>query len=246
MDGQEKWVPTTRAELDAFFGINVYRGVMAINDTASYWAEDTAVPFVQRTMSRNRFVRLNGGWHISTHDDAGERKRGGGGGDMWSKLRPLLDPLLAACHTHYHPHQHLSVDEQMIAAQHRHAAVQFMPAKPARWGFKNFVICDAVSTYVLGFELYRGMVDGKSETGLTTNVVINLAAPWFSRGHIVVTDNYFSSMGVVQRLQRAGTGFIGTLKRGRTGLPDGFFVEKRALARGEHRIYQQGDITATA
>ena len=102
--GQEKWVPTTRAEMDAFFGINVYRGVVAINDTASYWAEDTAVPFVHRTMSRNRFVRLNGGWHISTHDGAGERKRGGGGDDMWSKLRPLLDPLLTACRTHYHPH----------------------------------------------------------------------------------------------------------------------------------------------
>jgi hypothetical protein len=246
VSAQEKWTPTTRDEMDAFFGINVYRGVVVINDTASYWAEDTAVPFVQKTMSRNRFVRLNAGWHLVDPDADAEHKGEAKRGDSWSKLRPLLDPLLAACRAHYHPHQHLSVDEQIIAAQHRHTAVQLMPAKPARWGFKNFVICDAESSYVLGFDLYRGMVDGKSETGLTTNIVMNLAEPWFSLGHIIVTDNFFSSMAVVQRLQRAGTGFIGTLKRGRTGLPDGFFIEKKALKRGEHRIYQQGNITATA
>ena len=82
-------VPTTRAEMDAFFAINLYRGVVAINDTRMYWAEDTAVPFVQRTMTRDRFVRLNAAWHISSSIDAGDGKRGGAGADMWSKLQPL-------------------------------------------------------------------------------------------------------------------------------------------------------------
>ena len=35
-DEQEGWVPTTRAEMDAFFGINVYRGVVVIHDTTLY------------------------------------------------------------------------------------------------------------------------------------------------------------------------------------------------------------------
>ena len=138
------------------FGIQLYRGVVVINDTTSYWAEDTAVPFVQHTFARNRFVQLNDSWHITSSEDLGDRKRGGASGDMWSKLQPLLDSLLVACREHYHPHQHLSIDEQMIAAQHHHSAVHLMPSKPARWGFKNFVICDAVTTYVMGF--------GKSET----------------------------------------------------------------------------------
>ena len=223
--------------------MDLFRGVVRINDTGLYWAEDTAVPFVQKTMTRERFKRLNGSWRIvdphAAHEHKGDSKRG----DSWAKLRPLLDPLLAACRAHYHPHQHLTVDEQIIAAKHRHRAIQFMPAKPARWGFKNFVICDAVTTYVMDFHLYPGMTDGKSETGLTTNMVMNLAEPWFGLGHIIVTDNHFSSMGLAQRLLGAGTGFIGTLKRGRVGMPDGFFIEKKALKRGEHRIYQQKTIT---
>ena len=88
----------------------------------------------------------------------------------------------------------------MIAYLGRHTAVQFMKDKPARWGFKNFVLCDATSTYVLNFRIYEGKSGSKPELGKPYGITVDLLKPYLSLGHIVVGDNWFSSFKLAMDL----------------------------------------------
>jgi hypothetical protein len=225
--------------------MNIYRGLVRVDNSQDIWAEDTALPFMTRVVPRQRYKRLQGSWRVLHPDE--EKK--GESPDTWTKLRPLLDAVLPRFRDHYHPHQHLTIDEQIIPFQGRHRSIQFMKHKPARWGFKNFVLCDAESTYALAFHPYEGKDPKRPDLGTGHGITMTMAEPWFRRGHIVVADNWFGSLKVVRDLLAAGTGYIGTVRRRRVDFPIDFFVPKNALKRGEHIIHQHTvdpSITATA
>lgn len=225
--------------------MNIYRGLVHVDNTQQIWAEDTELRFMTRVMPRQRYKRLQGSWRVLHPDNEKEEESP----DTWAKLRPLLDAVLPRFHHHYHPHQHLTIDEQIIPFQGRHRSIQYMKDKPERWGFKNFVLCDAESTYALAFNPYEGKDPKQPELGTGHGITMTMVEPWFQRGHIVVADNWFGSMKVVRDLHENGTGYIGTVRRRRVDFPIDFFVPKNALQRGEHIIYQhtvEPSITATA
>jgi hypothetical protein len=225
--------------------MNIYRGLVHIDNTQQIWAKDTALPFMTRVMPRQRYQRLQSSWRIQQSDE--DKKEGPP--DTWAKLRPLLDAVLPRFRHHYHPHQHLTIDEQIIPFQGRHRSIQFMKDKPARWGFKNFVLCDAESTYALAFNLYEGKDTKRPELGTGHGITMTMVEPWFRRGHVVVADNWFGSMKLARDLLDKGTGYIGTVRRKRVDFPPDFFVPKNALKRGEHIIHQhtvEPAVTATA
>lgn len=77
---------------------------------------------------------------------------------------------------------------------------------------------------------------------------MRLMENYLLRGQIVVADNWFTSMKLAEALLANDTGYIGTIKRGRLGMPADFFIKKNALSRGEYNIFQnekQKSITAT-
>jgi hypothetical protein len=212
-------------------------GIVKINRLQRYWAEDTAIPFVTKTFTQHRFVQLSSSWHIVGDKEKKEEKKHTEQ-DKLFKLKPLLDHVISKCKYYYRPSQYLSIDEQMIAYHGRNSLVQYMPMKPHRWGIKNFALCDASSTYVLNFMIYAGKTAGITEHGFADRVTMSLVEPWLNNGHIVVGDNYFSSMNLVTSLLNSNTGYIGTVRRGRKGFPKEFFVPQSSLASGESKIWQ--------
>ena len=168
---------------------------------------------------------------------------------MWLRVRWLLDQVIERSQYYYRPHQHLTIDEQMIAYLGRHVAVQFMKDKPHRWGFKNFILCDATTTYVLNFMIYKGKQYEEPALGTPLGVTMKLMDPYLHVGHIVVADNWFTTFKLVDDLYKHDTGYIGTVRRRRIQFPEHFFIKKNELTRGQKIIYQHTEkksITATA
>lgn len=73
----------------------------------------------------------------------------------------------------YHPKQHISVDERMVATKVRLAIKQYMKAKPTKWGLKFFVLAD-VNGYTVDFSLYTRKSTSASGEGLSFDVVTTL------------------------------------------------------------------------
>ena len=165
------------AEFRAWLGMNIYRGLVHIDDTQQIWAKDTALPFMTRVMPRQRYKRLQGSWRVLHPEEEKRRST-----RSWAKLRPLLDAVLPRFRHHYHPHHHLTIDEQIIPFQGRHRSIQFMKGKPARWGFKNFVLCDAESTYALAFNLYEGKDPKRPELGTGHGITMTMVDRGFGEG----------------------------------------------------------------
>lgn len=236
----------SRLRMRAFLAINVYRGLVSIADTKAYWGKYTRVPWITETMSRDRFLQLSRVWSLVGRAGEGQAGKDAEAKDKWFRVRPLMDAVLAECKRAYHPSRWLTIDEQMIAFKGRHDATVHIGNKPHGDGWRVNMIVDAKTTRVVGFDPYKGKIGKKPEVGLAERVVMELAKPYLNKGYIIVCDNYFSSMSLVQSLLAKGTGYVGTVRRKRQGFPPGFFIEKRALKRGEHIVHQQGRTTAWA
>lgn len=96
-----------------------------------------------------------------------------------------------------------------------------MPSKPARYGIKIWVLCDARSSYALKMQLYAGKPDklGPPEKKLATRVVMDLTEG-LAPGHNITCDNFFTSRELATKLFRErGHTLLGTLRMNRPEIP---------------------------
>lgn len=83
-------------------------------------------------------------------------------------------------------------------------------------------LADSESYYMLDFNVYTGKDAGADNTvPLGTRVVTKLVESLYKRRHHVYMDNYFTSVGLFEHLQRKKTYATGTVRKDRRGLPVG-------------------------
>lgn len=103
---------------------------------------------------------------------------------------------------------------------------QFIPSKRSRFGIKSFVICDCRTGYVEDFIVYCGartdLTSNKhlAEIGISGNIVMTLMEPYLNKGHVLVTDNWYSSPALFFLLHRKKTNAFGTVRKTRRGMPN--------------------------
>lgn len=70
-----------------------------------------------------------------------------------------------------------------------------MPAKPTKWGIKNFVFSDAKTGYALKHIVYtRKECFARNEgTALSEQIVHKLLEGYEASGSVIYCDNYYSS-----------------------------------------------------
>ena len=56
----------------------------------------------------------------------------------------------------YHPIESLTVDEQLVRFFGRCPFRMYMPAKPAKYNIKFWVLCDSANAYLLKFQVNSG------------------------------------------------------------------------------------------
>ena len=239
-----RWNPTTPDEICAYTALQISMGLcnkFSLNDYwCKYWL--TYTPFA-KVMSRDRYMLLSAFFHLS--DSTTYIPRGQQGYDPLHKVRRLLDIVDPLYLFHYLPSKCLSIDESMVGFKGRIHFRQYMPAKPTKWGLKQFVLCDSRSGYQIKSIIYTGkdsFVRAK-DVPLTEDVVLKLLDGFERKGHIVYMDNFYSSPKLFQTLQTLGIGACGTVNMNRQGMPKDF--KTAVLRKGDDPLFKrQRDLVA--
>ena len=170
-------------------------------------------------MSRNRYRQILRYIHVV--DNTSALTRTDPNYDRLWKVRPLIDLLPHTCAEMYNPGQQLSIDESMIGTKCRISFIQYLPAKPTKWGIKVWMCSDAATGYILSFSIYTGKDPNVSisPNGLGYDVVIRLLENKFNKGYSVSADNFYTSPNLFLDLFNKGVSGTGTVRTNRKNFP---------------------------
>ena len=124
----------------------------------------------------------------------------------------------------------------MIPFKGRLGMKQYVKSKPTKWGIKAFLLCDSATAYCYRFEIYiaKNSVFEGENLGLTTALVLNLTKGTENMGHILYTDNFYTSPVLAYNLKNRGIGIVGTVRKNRKCYPKQLAdVKDRDLHKGE-------------
>ena len=142
-------------------------------------------------------------------------------GDKLHKIRYILDTVRQSFKDKYVQHKEVTVHEAMVPFKGRLDFKQFIKDKPVKFGIKLWVCADAVTAYCYNLEVYTGKHGGQINKlmGLSARVVIGLTKPIHNFGHIVFTDNFYTSPVLAKYLAGKGTYLCRTARPNCIGYP---------------------------
>jgi hypothetical protein len=209
-----KVVNVTKDEIEKYFGILLYMGVVSMSQYHMYWAKESRFPLIADVMSRNRFETIRRYLHFN--DNANAKSRDDPAHDKLYKIRPLIDGLRLNLNC-IPPEEHQSIDEQIIPFKGRSFLKQYIKNKPHKWGFKVFTRA-GVSGIMYDFELYVGK--GTCEDyglGFSSDIVMMLCANLpEDLNYKIYFDNWFTSIPLLDALKKRGLWATGTIRADRT------------------------------
>ncbi|CAI5671651.1 unnamed protein product [Oreochromis niloticus] len=222
------WKPMGPVEFRAYVGLLVLAGVYRSRGEAceSLWDAESGRSVFRAAMPLKTFRAYSSALRF---DDREARRavRGEGGGSGYDKLariRAVWDEWCARLPAMYRPGPEVTVDERLVPFRGRCPYRQYMPSKPARYGIKIWVACDARSSYAWKMQVYTGKPGkpdkrGPPEKHLAARVVLDLTEG-LPPGRNVTCDNFFTSRELADRLFRErGHMVLGTLRANRPEIP---------------------------
>ena len=145
-------------------------------------------PGFGKVITYRRYIQLSRYLHFCDETTADKN-------DRLYKVRPFLTYIQNKFEEEYYPSQNISIDECMIPFKGRLGMKQYIKSKPTKCGIKAFLLCDSAMAYCYRFEIYiakNSVFEGET-LRLTTAVVLNLTKGIENMGHILYTDNFYTS-----------------------------------------------------
>ena len=239
------FVPITKAELMAFIGINIAMGVVSLPSLKHYWTTDPILShsWFGSVMSRNRFSQILRYFHIADNTTAPSRSDPDYN-KLW-KIQPLIAALQSTCAEMYSTHRELSVDESVIGTKCRLSFIQFMKAKPTKWGVKVWICADSRNGYISAFDIYTGKDPSKPlhPKGLGYDVVMHLMENYYGKGYLLFTDNFYTSPILCKDLLEKKIYLTGTVRTNRKQFPEDLTIKSKNAPR-DHKFRHHEHITA--
>lgn len=201
----------TKVELRAFLGILLLSGYHSLAREKLYWSrdEDVGVPIVSDKMPRNRFQEIKRYIHLA--DNASLDKN-----DKLAKVRPYLDHCKELLSQFGVFAKNVSIDEEMVPYYGRSAIKQYIRGKPIKFGMKLWVLASS-DGFPFSFDVYTG----KNDTGeglLGERVVKKLIATMENPAdHCLYTDNFFTSVSLLDYTKSCQLRHTGTVRSNRIG-----------------------------
>ena len=214
------WTKITVEELKAFLGFCILMGINSLPALKDYWKRDPTfhyAPIADR-ISRDRFLEISRYLHFVDNDTL--EPRDSPSYDRLGKVRPLIDHFTEQFRAVYVPHKEVAVDEAMIKFTGRSSLKQYMPMKPIKRGIKVWVLGDSCNGYFWNFQVYTGKMGDTAEKGLGARVVKDLTSDLKGKYHHAFFDNYFTSVGLLDDLEKDGIYACGTARKDRIGFPE--------------------------
>ena len=239
----------TLEEIKAYYGLLIMKDILQLDRDAHYWYTGAEYILLSTkfggVMSRDQFFQIRRYLYFV------DPKKDVSHGDKFHKIRYILDTVRQSFKDEYIPHKEVTVDEAMVPFKGRLCFKQFMKDKPVKFGIKLWVCADAVTAYCYNLEVYTGKHGGQINKlmGLSARVLIGLTKPIHNFGHIVFTDNFYTSPVLAKYLAGKDTYLCRTARPNRIGYPVDLIKTKteiRWLPRGASEWWQCEGMVATA
>ena len=200
-------------------GFNILMGIVRLPSIEDYWKKDPHLNYspIASRISRDRFRDIRRYLHFA--DNSTLLSPGEPGSDRLAKVRPLIDKINQRCSEVYNLSQDVSVDEAMVKFQGRSALKQYIPNKPVKRGIKVWVLADSNNGYFHTMQVYTGKTN-TPEKQLGARVVKDLTRSLAGKHHHVYFDNFFTSVKLLEDLEKDGIYACGTARTDRVGFPE--------------------------
>jgi hypothetical protein len=187
---------TDPQEIKRYIALITLMGIVRLPKFKDYWSSNPSLsqPFFKGVMPRNRFEMISRFIHFVDNRSLSTST------DRLFKIRSLLDGMLMLWKANHLPKSHLSIDETIIPFKGRLLIKQYMPQKPHRFGVKAYSVCDAETGYVVKWKIYTGKEDNKLLR--TESIVLELLSDFGDKGYHVFTDNFFTSIDLLEKLEK--------------------------------------------
>lgn len=214
-----KPINVTENELKRYIGICIYASVLHVPKVRDYWSIELGFSQIYKCMSRTRFEAIRSCLHFN--DNSKLLPVTDINHDRLHKLRPLVDYLNNKFKSVPY-RQDLSLDEQLCATKAHSYLKQYLPAKPHKWGFKLYVLCD-YKGYAYNCEIYTGQenqprfrLPSEPDLGSSSNIVVRLSreVPQY-KNYKIYFDNFYTSVPVMDYLHSRGILSLGTVRTNR-------------------------------
>ena len=239
---KSKWNGVDSIEMKAFIGLQIAMGLSkkpSINDHwEDYWLTKSSFGSV---FSKWQYRLIDTFLHFSNVDE--HIPRGRHGYQPLQKIQGLLNLITPSLSENYNPGRELSIDESMARFKGRCHFRQYMKDKPTKRGFKAFMLCDSKTFYCLDFIIYTGKeyFDVPPGKQFTESIVDRLMARYLDVGHVLYTDNYYTSPAIFAKLQSRGTGAVGTVNQSRKQYPVHLKKRNLPLKKGDPPVFSKSE-----
>ena len=233
------WKEVTVAELKAWIGCLIAMGLNKLPDIKMYWDTTWKLSLVANRFTRKRFLSIKKYLHLADNEDIVDQKDSSS--DRIGKIRPLLNLLVANFKANYQPDCYLTADEDICKFKGRNKLKQYLRAKIVKWGYKIWKLCDSTTAYVLDLDVYLGK---NSKNSSPYDAVMGLMEGYLDKHHVVVMDNFFTSVPLFTDLLARSTYACGTVRLNRKYLPEEF-KKKKVMDAGQSQFWQNDNFIAT-
>jgi hypothetical protein len=189
-------------------------GIIDFPTVECYWKTDIIYGyelFHKISIKYNRFVLLLRCWHFADNE-------GTNNGNRLYKIQLLIDVLRRKVRTLYIPGDTVVVDETMIPFRGRVLFKQYNPSKASKYGIKLYKVCTPQG-FTWDVSIQAGSGENLNGLDLSGSKVVRLTEQVLDEGRLVITDNYYTSIGLAEFLLSRKTNLLGTIRKHRKGLP---------------------------
>ena len=172
----------------------------------------TSIPFVKNAMPLEAYEFMRSFIHFS--DNANWVDKGTTGYDPLFKVRYPMSLFMKGMRKAWVAGKHVTIDESMIRYAGRAVSyVQYMPAKPIKYGLKVYALCCACSAVLLAYQVYVGKENEADNSAVAIcHRLCSEAGITKERGHVLYTDNWYTGMELCKQFfERYGWTVVGTI-----------------------------------
>lgn len=240
-----EWKDTTVPEMKIFIGLLIAMGLDRRPELSMYWRTTCPVmrlPGFAAVMTSRRFSLIHRHLHFSEPEEITSEKPSTSTSQppvtdkLW-KIRTFLELIRQNCLRKYNVGRELAIDESMIPFKGRISFRQFIPSKRTRYGIKVWALAESDTSYLANFQIYVGgeptVLNEECAYGLSTAIVLRLMEPYKGNGHHLYMDNFYTSVQLLELLQRDGTYACGTARTTRKGFPKELILTKTGPAKAK-------------
>jgi len=211
------WKDVNIKELRIFLGLSINMGHVIKGNLQNYWSNWSnpllSTPIFRQFMTRNRYLQILRYLHFTNNEEIINH--------LLQKIKPIIDFLIQQFSSTIKPGKNLCIDESLMLWKGRLKFKQFLPLKRHRFDIKLFELVDCETGFLLGFIIYTGSDTDyeKFGLGISGDIVAHFLKPYFYKGHVIFTDDWYSSPKLAEFLHDRDTGMCGTVRKNRKGMP---------------------------